>query len=87
MLLSPFKCSERIIPTLSKKIVIVFLDEILVYNKIREDHMLYLTLELKILDNNNLFTTRSKCKFECSKMEYLRYLVSTEGVKANPSKI
>ncbi|XP_057969557.1 uncharacterized mitochondrial protein AtMg00860-like [Malania oleifera] len=44
-------------------------------------------MALQILLDQQLFAKRSKCKFGCREVEYLGYLVSSKGVRVDPSKL
>lgn len=39
------------------------------------------------MDEHQLYSKRSKCKFACSKIEYLGHLISHEGVRADPKEL
>ena len=69
-----------------RKFVLVFFDDILVYNNNLHDHVAYLKQVLQILLDNKLFAKRSKCAFACSEVEYLGHIISGEGVKEDPKK-
>lgn len=48
---------------LLRKCVLIFMDDILVYNKTLEDHKQHLQEVFAILQANNLFLKASKCSF------------------------
>jgi hypothetical protein len=70
-----------------RKFILVFFDDILVYSKDLETHLIHLSLTLETLRQNSLFAKLSKCKFACLEVEYLGHIVSAQGVCADPSKI
>jgi hypothetical protein len=70
-----------------RKYVLVFFDDILVYNQNLKEHLEHLKVVLKVLQDNQLFAKMSKCTFGCQEVSYLGHLISQEGVKANPAKI
>jgi len=45
------------------KLVIVFLDDILIYSKLEEEHEQHLRLVLKVLREHQLYAKLSKCSF------------------------
>ncbi|GJU28513.1 putative reverse transcriptase domain-containing protein [Tanacetum coccineum] len=49
------------------KFVIVFIDDILIYSKTKEDHEVHLRLVLELLRNEKLYAKFSKCKIEAVK--------------------
>ena len=70
-----------------RKFVLVFFDDILVYNKSMSDHVIHLRSVLEILATNHLYAKRSKCMFACTKVEYLGHVITTEGVHIDPKKV
>lgn len=70
-----------------RKFLLVFFDDILVYNKDLEDHLKHLTIVLTILQENELYANHNKCQFAQEKVEYLGHLISGKGVEANPEKL
>ena len=61
-----------------RKFVLVFFDDILVYNNNLHDHVAHLKQVLQILFDNKLFAKRSKCAFACSEVKYLGHIISDE---------
>ncbi|GKG37307.1 hypothetical protein Tco_0447480, partial [Tanacetum coccineum] len=50
-------------------------------------HREHLALVFKCLRDDKLYCNRKKCIFGQKQVEYLGHIVSSDGVKANPSKI
>jgi hypothetical protein len=69
-----------------RKFVLVFLDDILIYNKTMEEHLHHLNLVMEVLKTNQLYAKGSKCQFGVSEIDYLGHLISNQGVRADPSK-
>lgn len=67
--------------------VVVYLDDILVFSKNREEHMQHLRQVLNILRNNRLFAKESKCEFLCQRVEFLGHVVSDQGVHVDDHKV
>ncbi|KAG7633139.1 Retrotransposon gag domain [Arabidopsis suecica] len=67
--------------------VIVFIDDILVYSKSREEHSEHLRLILRRLKEEQLYAKLSKCEFWLQEVGFLRHLVSREGVAVDPAKV
>jgi hypothetical protein len=53
------------------KSVVVFIDDILIFSKIEEEHETHLRLVLKRLRAHQLYTKFSKCKFWLQKLLFL----------------
>ncbi|MBW0560082.1 hypothetical protein O181_099797 [Austropuccinia psidii MF-1] len=67
--------------------VVVYLDDIMVFSSSEEEHVKHVTSVLQRLRENNLFSKASKCVFHVSSVEYLGYVVSSEGLKMDSSKV
>ena len=70
----------------TRKFVIVFLDDILVYSKTLQEHQEHLRIVLSLLRQHQLFAKESKCSFARDRIEYLGYVISREGVATNSEK-
>ena len=67
--------------------VTVFIDDILVYSKDREDHDTRLRVVLDTLKKERLFAKLSKCEFWLREVPYLGHIVSKEGIRVDRRKI
>ncbi|MBW0548856.1 hypothetical protein O181_088571 [Austropuccinia psidii MF-1] len=67
--------------------VVVYLDDIMVFSKSEEEHVTHVSNVLSRLRANNLFPKASKCLFHVSSVEYLGYVVSSEGLKMDQAKV
>ncbi|XP_026377613.1 uncharacterized protein LOC113271904 [Papaver somniferum] len=70
-----------------RKFVLVFFDDILIYNKSLEDHVLHLSQVLSLLRQNILSANLKKYSFAQPQLAYLGHLISSEGVAADPDKL
>ena len=55
--------------------VIVYLDEILIFRKSREDHVMHVNKVLDVLKKENLFLKMSKCEFGKTSLVYLGHII------------
>nr|GEV04947.1 putative reverse transcriptase domain-containing protein [Tanacetum cinerariifolium] len=69
------------------KFVIVFIDDILIYSKTKEDHEVHLGLVLELLRKEKLYAKFSKCEFWLQEVHFLGYVVNKNGIRVDPSKI
>ncbi|MBW0554343.1 hypothetical protein O181_094058 [Austropuccinia psidii MF-1] len=60
--------------------VVVYLDDIMVFSSSEEEHVKHVASVLQRLIDNNLFAKASKCVFHASSVEYLGYVVSSDGL-------
>ena len=70
-----------------RRYVLVFFDDILIYNSSWEDHLLHLMEVFDTLLANKLFVNRSKCLIGRHEVDYLGHIISTKGVSADPEKL
>ncbi|GJR35653.1 putative reverse transcriptase domain-containing protein [Tanacetum coccineum] len=69
------------------KFIIVFIDDILIYSKSKEDHEEHLKLILELLKKEELYAKFSKCEFWLSKVQFLGHVIDSEGIHVDPAKI
>lgn len=70
-----------------RKFVLIFFDDILIYNSTVESHLEHMKLVFGILQKNQLLAKRSKCSFRQSSIRFLGHIISHEGVNPDPNKI
>ncbi|GKA26958.1 putative reverse transcriptase domain-containing protein [Tanacetum coccineum] len=69
------------------KFVIVFIDDILIYSKSKEDHEEHLKIILGLLKKVKLYAKFSKCDFWLDSVLFLSHVIDIEGVHVDPFKI
>nr|GEV11596.1 putative reverse transcriptase domain-containing protein [Tanacetum cinerariifolium] len=69
------------------KFIIVFIDDILVYSKTREEHKDHLRIVLEILRQKKLYAKFSKCDFWLGQVAFLGHIVSADSITMDPAKV
>ncbi|MBW0579247.1 hypothetical protein O181_118962 [Austropuccinia psidii MF-1] len=67
--------------------VVVYLDDMMVFSSSEEENVKHVASVLQRLSDNNLFAKASKCVFHASSVEYLGYVVSSDGLRMDSSKV
>ena len=62
------------------KIVFIYFDDILVYNRILDDHLGHLRQVLSVLRKNTFYANIEKCAFCVDNTVFLGYVVGRNGV-------
>jgi hypothetical protein len=69
------------------KFVVVFIDDILVYSRSKEEHEKHLRLALQKLREHRLYTKLSKCEFWMKQVAFLGHVILKGGISVDPSKV
>ena len=78
---------NRVCRSFLDKFVIVFIDDLLIYSKSKEEHSQHLRQVLETLRTEKLYAKFSKCEFWIRKVDFLGHVVSKDGIHVDPSKI
>ena len=65
----------------------VYLDDILIFTKIEEEHAQAVRQVLQVLKENKLFLCPEKCKFYKQQIEYLGLVISENEVSIDSVKV
>ena len=65
----------------------MFIDHILEYSKIHEEHEQHLRLVLQRLRDKKLYAKFRKCKFWLKEVAFLGYIMKKDGAMVDPKRI
>src|SRR6266542_5117940 len=69
------------------KFVLMYLDDIIIYSKMFEEHKEYVRLVFKALRVASLMMKPKKCKFAQKELRFLEHIILAEGIRIDPDKI
>nr|GFB67200.1 putative reverse transcriptase domain, ribonuclease H-like domain protein [Tanacetum cinerariifolium] len=69
------------------KFVIVFINDILIYSKNKEEHGEHLRTIFNLLRSKKLYAKFTKCDFWLNSMQFLGHVIDSNGVHVDPANI
>ncbi|GJU66087.1 putative reverse transcriptase domain-containing protein [Tanacetum coccineum] len=69
------------------KFVIVFVEDVLIYSKSKQEHEEHLKLILELPKKEELYVKFSKCKLWIPKVQFLGHVNDSQGIHVDPAKI
>jgi hypothetical protein len=71
----------------TKSFVVVYLDDIMIFNQTWEEHLHHIRQVLQTLWQHKLCANLEKCTFGMTQVQYLGYIIDEWGVHVDLSKI
>ncbi|PKI56241.1 hypothetical protein CRG98_023372 [Punica granatum] len=78
---------NRVFQPYLDQFVVVFIDDILVYSRNRNEHEEHLRVVLQTLRERKLYAKFSKCEFWLDRVGFLGHVILGDGVSVDPTKI
>nr|GEU55397.1 reverse transcriptase domain-containing protein [Tanacetum cinerariifolium] len=78
---------NRVCKSYLDKFIIVFIDDILIYLRNKEEHTNHLRIILELLRNEKLYAKFSKCEFWIHIVQFLGHIIDSQGLHVDPAKI
>ena len=72
---------------ITKGVVVVYLDDILIFTKTLEEHQEVVCKVVALLQLHNLSLKPEKCEFEKTSVEYLGVVISQDSIMIHPAKV
>ena len=69
------------------RFVVVYFDDILIYSKDLDEHVIHLRSVLEVLRKEKLFANLKKCTFCTDKLVFLGFVVSAQGIQVDEEKV
>ena len=78
---------ERCMGELHLRECLIYLDDIIIFSKTFDEHLMRLENVFRQLEHHGLKLKDSKCEFFQTQVQYLGHIVSDRGVQTGPDKI
>jgi hypothetical protein len=69
------------------KFVVAFIDDILIFSKIEEEHEMHLRIVMEKIRAHQLYAKFSKWEFWLTEVAFLGHVISARGVSLDPCKV
>ncbi|RVW79623.1 Transposon Ty3-I Gag-Pol polyprotein [Vitis vinifera] len=78
---------NRVFKPYLDQFVVVFIDDMLVYSRSREEHEGHLSIVLQTLRDKQLYAKLKKCEFWLDRISFLGHVVSNDGISVDPGEV
>lgn len=69
------------------KYVFVYLDDILIFSRSKQEHIYHVQTVLQRLLENSLFVKAEKCELHTSTVSFLGYIIGQNRMEMDPAKV
>jgi hypothetical protein len=80
-------CMNHLFNKQLRKFLLVFFDELLIYNKTWEEHLQHVEQILTIMEEQSVYAKESKSEFGMTEVLYLGNIIKVKGVQVHQEKI
>jgi hypothetical protein len=70
-----------------RKIVVIYIDGILILPKSKVEHQAHVRLVLEVLRRYTFFVTNAESSFAQTEIKYLGHIVNKQGIRPDPKKV
>ena len=81
------KLMNQVLGDLNGQIAQVYLDDIIIFSKTRDDHIKHIESVFKKIEESGLKIKQEKCHFLKEEIKFLGYIIDRNGLKTDESKI
>jgi hypothetical protein len=67
-----------------RRLIVVYLDDILIYSKSAEEHKSHVRQVLELLRSNRFYVCKANSSFASEKTKFLGHIVSAKGIRLDP---
>jgi hypothetical protein len=78
---------DDVLRPFTNSFVVVYLDDILIFNKKWEEHIRHIQQVLSTMRQHKLYANLEKCSFGMNRVQYVGYIFDAHGVHVDPTKI
>jgi hypothetical protein len=78
---------DDVLRPFTKSFVVLYLDDILIFNRLWEEHMRHIQQVLSTLQKHKIYANLEKCSFGMNRVQYLGYIIDEHGLYVDIAKI
>jgi hypothetical protein len=78
---------DDVLRPFTNSFVVVYLDDILIFNRTWEEHMKHIQQVLITLQKHKIYANLERCSFGMNRVQYLGYIINEHGVHVDPTNI